>query len=244
MQVLPDQNSCYGAIYCTTNLVNGKKYIGQDSNNNPKYFGSGVAFAGALKKYGKENFEKEILQYCINQEDLNESEIYWIDYFGAVKSDLFYNLADGGLIFGKRFKKGTSPWNLGKSFTEEQRKKMSVAHLGNIQSKETKEKRAEKLRGRKRPIHVIEAVKLAHVGMKHSEYSKQLNREKHFGSLNSRSRKIVQLSLDGKLIKRFDCISDAARELRLRKCGDLSSVLSGKSKTAYGFKWQYLENFK
>lgn len=28
-------------IYKTTNIINGKIYIGQDSNNNPKYIGSG-----------------------------------------------------------------------------------------------------------------------------------------------------------------------------------------------------------
>jgi len=84
-------------IYCTTNLVDGKKYIGKDWFNDPKYLGSGVRFARALKKYGKENFQKEILQTgMVGKEQINEAERYWIDYFGAVKSDLFYNLADGG----------------------------------------------------------------------------------------------------------------------------------------------------
>ena len=48
-------------IYKTTNLINGKIYIGQDSKNNPKYLGSGVIFLKAIKKYGKENFVKETL---------------------------------------------------------------------------------------------------------------------------------------------------------------------------------------
>ena len=44
-------------IYKTTNLVNGKIYIGKDSKNNPNYLGSGNLLKKALIKYGKENFK-------------------------------------------------------------------------------------------------------------------------------------------------------------------------------------------
>ena len=49
-----------GYIYLTTCLVNGKKYVGQSINlrNINTYLGSGIAFKCALKKYGKDNFEK------------------------------------------------------------------------------------------------------------------------------------------------------------------------------------------
>ncbi len=85
-----------GIIYCTTNLINFKKYIGLDSHNNPNYLGSGTLFKRSLKLHGKENFKQQILETCNNWEDLLEAEIYWIDYFGAVKSDMFYNIAPGG----------------------------------------------------------------------------------------------------------------------------------------------------
>ena len=42
-------------IYETTCLVNEKKYIGFDTNNNPDYFGSGLLISRAINKYGKEN---------------------------------------------------------------------------------------------------------------------------------------------------------------------------------------------
>lgn len=83
-------------VYCTTNLINGKKYIGRDLRNNPKYLGSGKLFRAAIKKYGKENFEKEILCYAQDNNDLNELEKYYIDYYNAQKSDLFYNITSGG----------------------------------------------------------------------------------------------------------------------------------------------------
>ena len=47
-------------VYLITNLINGKRYIGMDSKNNPQYLGSGTLILKAIKKYGKENFKKEI----------------------------------------------------------------------------------------------------------------------------------------------------------------------------------------
>ena len=48
-------------VYLVTNKVNGKKYIGKDKNNNPKYIGSGADLKIAIKEYGKHNFKKEII---------------------------------------------------------------------------------------------------------------------------------------------------------------------------------------
>ena len=50
-------------IYKTTNLINGKIYIGQSIRKFSKsYLGSGVKILNAIKKYGKENFKVEILE--------------------------------------------------------------------------------------------------------------------------------------------------------------------------------------
>lgn len=88
-------------IYCTTCLVNGKKYIGKHTQNDthPGYLGSGVWQKKAIKKYGKAAFVKQILYESDNGDMLNEMEEYYIDYYGAMKSDLFYNLVEGGMGF-------------------------------------------------------------------------------------------------------------------------------------------------
>ena len=81
-------------IYKTVNAINGKFYIGQDSNNNPEYLGSGTLLKRAIEKYGKENFIKEIVEVCSTKTELNEREKYWIKETKA--QEIGYNIADGG----------------------------------------------------------------------------------------------------------------------------------------------------
>ena len=100
-------------IYKTTNLVNGKIYIGQDSNNNPNYFGSGLILKKALKKYGRCNFKKETIEECDNKEQLNEREKYFIKKFNAI--EFGYNLAEGG---------EGGPFFKGRKHSDESKKKM------------------------------------------------------------------------------------------------------------------------
>lgn len=82
-------------IYKTTNLINGKIYIGQDKNNNPRYYGSGKILNLSIKKYGKENFKKEILEECKSEDHLNEREIYWISNYNSTDRKIGYNISDG-----------------------------------------------------------------------------------------------------------------------------------------------------
>jgi len=81
-------------IYKTTNLINGKIYIGKDSKNSKTYLGSGFLLKKAISKYGKENFKKEILEIVDTSEKLDEREIYWIEFFDSIKDG--YNLTRGG----------------------------------------------------------------------------------------------------------------------------------------------------
>ena len=82
-------------IYKTINLINNKIYIGKDSHNNPNYYGSGKIIKYAIKRYGKQNFKKEILCECKNIDDLNRKEQYWIKKLNN-RIPNGYNLTDGG----------------------------------------------------------------------------------------------------------------------------------------------------
>lgn len=84
-------------IYKTTNLINGKFYIGKSEkpiNESTTYYGSGILLKKAIKKYGKDNFKKEIIDTANDILGLDEKEQYWID---ITKAKLIgYNIADGG----------------------------------------------------------------------------------------------------------------------------------------------------
>jgi group I intron endonuclease len=83
-------------IYKTTNLVNGKIYIGQDKYNDPRYLGSGKILHFAFEKHGIENFKKEIVEVCETQEILNQREKFWISYYNSTDRKVGYNIAKGG----------------------------------------------------------------------------------------------------------------------------------------------------
>lgn len=121
----------YGYIYITTNLINGRKYIGRhkSSSYDSKYFGSGVALISALNKYGVENFDNHILEsindvptICDSEEQLMASEKYYVKYYDAVDNDLYYNLVDGG---AGSFPKGMAAWNKGLTKEDDRVKKYS-----------------------------------------------------------------------------------------------------------------------
>lgn len=84
-------------IYLTTNLINGKKYIGQHYGEiTDNYLGSGTLITKSIQKYGKENFSREILKICSNREEADIYEKYFIEQMNAVEDENFYNLQEGG----------------------------------------------------------------------------------------------------------------------------------------------------
>lgn len=86
-------------IYKTTNLLNGKIYVGKSKfhiNENKNYYGSGIILKKAIQKYGKENFKKEIIDVAISISELNKKEIYWIKKLDAKNKKIGYNIANGG----------------------------------------------------------------------------------------------------------------------------------------------------
>ena len=84
-------------IYKTTCNITGKWYIGMHStlNENDGYLGSGKILRYSIRKYGKENHTKEILEYCETREllVLRETEIITTE---LISDGLCMNLKEGG----------------------------------------------------------------------------------------------------------------------------------------------------
>ena len=114
-------------IYQIENLINGKKYMGRDSLNRPGYLGGGVAIKNAIKKYGRKNFIKIILEICDNYEHLLEREEYWLNYYKVDNNPNYYNM----ITSSNGWEKGKPRPNLiGRTHSEETKNKISEAGLG------------------------------------------------------------------------------------------------------------------
>ena len=103
-------------VYCTTNRINNKFYVGSHCGKKPNYLGSGVALKKALEKYGRHNFYKEILHYCSDHQQEEERLLIALD---AARNPQMYNLctsAHGGCA--------------GYIHTEDARQRMSATKTG------------------------------------------------------------------------------------------------------------------
>lgn len=85
----------YYTVYKTTNRINGKCYVGkhQTRNLDDGYMGSGKLIKLAIKKYGIENFDKEILYVFDTEEEMNAKEAEIVTEEFCKTS---YNLCLGG----------------------------------------------------------------------------------------------------------------------------------------------------
>lgn len=223
-------------IYLTTNLINNKKYIGQHKGSiNDDYLGSGTGFLKAVEKYGKENFKKEILEIC-TEEELNEKEKYWIKYFNAYEDKNYYNLTEGG--------QNGDGWKAAHKWMKEHPEKAQEIYQKNIQKlrqweKEHPDKRkelTEKMReGHKKwvennPEKVKENMKKVNEAKEKwqkehpEEHQKQIKEWILSGSI-ANSKKIKCITTG----EEFKSISEAARYYNIAQ-GNLSKTLKGERK--------------
>lgn len=88
-------------IYKITNLINNKVYIGQaedihkryNQHHKYEYKYRKYKLYQAFIKYGLDNFKIEVVELC-KPEEMNEKEIYWIQYYDSFKNG--YNMTLGG----------------------------------------------------------------------------------------------------------------------------------------------------
>ena len=209
-----------GYIYKITNKIDSKIYIGQTTQNledrwkghlkernNCRYLKS------ALKKYGTENFEFQLI--CITFDDcLDDMEIKYIDFFNCLVPN-GYNLRLGGNsgrhneetkrkiaeALKNRYKNGLVHPQFGKHPSEETRKKLSEAKKGKKHSQKSVEKRIITQR-------------------------------------NKRNQKIIQFDLQGNKLNSFDSCKEAGKYIGTT-ASNICMCLKGKTKTAKGYIWKY-----
>lgn len=140
-------------VYIATNKINGKSYIGQTIQklscriSGHKYnsitLGTRRYFYNAIRKYGFENFEWNILCECDTKDELDEMEYHYIKQYHTHHLDNGYNLSYGGEENNVGFKmsdetkekmsrsrKGQIPWIKGRHHTDETKEKISICGRG------------------------------------------------------------------------------------------------------------------
>ena len=181
-------------FYKTINLINGHYYYGVRSHTNPDkdpYLGSGVRLKEAVKRYGRENFHKEIQAYFPSMEKAYEYEALIVTR-DLVLDPNCYNVqlgGDGGTLGSKFFiheesgkivkvlpefsqqylDAGYVPWR--RPHSEETRQKMSKSHKG----------KPGTMKGRHHSEETRQKISAAGKGRKHTEEWKQMMHDKFVG---------------------------------------------------------------
>ena len=256
----------YGFIYITTNMVNGKRYVGQKRINvtgTPwqDYIGSGRLIIKAIDKYGEDAFYKDIIDVAMDEGELNKKEIYWIQKYDAVNDDNFYNLDGGGYLTGysdyenetkeiaferrskaskKYYESAKGNWVSAK-LTEDEVKDI-IQHLLNYETTEQ--------------IHQLypQVSRGAIVDIRRHKNWKYLTDGIEFPSARTmttiyRSVPVLRYDLWGNYIDKFNSITAGCNYVGGKSSAFLETTMKMKYRTAYGYIWvfeddNWVENIK
>ena len=173
-------------IYCITNNINGKNYIGQrkcPANKTPetdKYMGSGYRLKVAKKCFGIENFSKGILAITETQGNADILERVFIALYRA-EGKAEYNIADGGqirfsgkeaILRNEKIKLHNNKYWLGKKRSPETCKKLSDINKGKHLSEEHKRKIAESNKGKRHSVSEETKKKISNTLKGHQPWNK------------------------------------------------------------------------
>ena len=206
-------------IYCITNNINGKQYVGKTNFSIERRWKEHCKDAkrercekrplySAINKYGKDNFTVSLLEEC-SAEDSAKREEYWIDKLNTYGSS-GYNATRGG-----DSKKYYNYEELAQSYVE----------LGTVQAV------TEKYHCDKATVKVACAENNVEIAS-----GQEINKR-------TRSMPVIMLDITGnEELMTFDSLHDAERYLKKKSAGHhISEVCRGIRKIAYGYKWKFKE---
>ena len=256
----------YGYIYKTTNLVNGKIYIGQHKSKkfDINYFGSGKLILNAIKNYGINNFKCEIIEWCDSQSQTNSRERYWINKYNSRDKKIGYNITEGGEGWKggchseqtknkiSKSKTGCKPNRDYKLIKDDTKLKISNSlkeyykthdnpRKGVHLSDETKEKLSKINKGKKYSYET----RLKHMGKIPWNKGVHMTEDakRHLSEINT--GKVVKRKLVGQykndiLIATYISCTDASRKTGICRT-QITKCCLGYKKTAKNFVFKYLE---
>lgn len=235
----------------------GKVYIGITRKKpeirwaNGKGYAYNRHFTNAINKYGWDNFKHEILLDGLNSDQASEYEKLYIYMYKSNDSKYGYNITSGG-------EKGFSLQGEHKDHFDElmrnpqRRKKISEGLKEYYRSPEAREKASEAQKKKWQNGIIREnARKSAKDRWKDSEYRKNLidkltklrntneYKQSMTGGNNPNATSVLQYSLDGKLVGKYDSINDACRAIGSASHSNIVACINGRRRTSYGYIWAY-----
>lgn len=211
-------------IYKSTNKITGKIYVGQTTHTLDKRIKSHLKeskiesnrpFMLSINKYGEDNFTFETIDSANNLDELNDKEIYWIDFYNSVSPN-GYNVTGGGQgnktigtkELGKRISEGlknSEKWQKTKN-SEEYNKKFFGWNKGKKFSQEHKDKIWENNKERILKFNKSTSKKWIIVD-KDNNITRITGKEEYFNSLGMDAGDVSRMSKtlnEGKNRKRYN----------------------------------------
>ena len=234
--------------YMVTNNINGKVYVGSHSWDgeglDPNYYGSGTAITRAVKKYGKENFQVEVLYYYDTIEECRADEERILTEYNVRDCPHSYNIKNGAIGWTSEDMTGEKHPNYGKHLSAEHRQKLSQAKKGENNpnygkhptlSEEHRNKISQALRGENNPMY-------GRTGEKHPMYGRTHTENTRNKIAIAKGGKPFVAIKDGK-IKIFTSQHECSRVLGVSP-GNVSKCLKGKIKQTGGYTFKYIEQLE
>lgn len=226
-------------IYCIDCLATGKKYIGQSIHIQERWQKHKAALRHnnhendylqkAWNKYGAEQFQWTVLEYCTS-EQLDEREQYYIAQYDTMNKECGYNLKSGGQFMTN-------------VYTAELRNKMSEA-VQRSYTDELRQKRSEQAKAQwSNP-----ETRAKMTGINHGRYGKHLSPDarKRIGDAQRNKpsfRRNWTPVYCVELNKQWACAHDAAQELN-EDSGSILKACRGELHTYHKRHWQFVTNEK
>lgn len=211
-----------------------------------------AAFFNAIKKYGWDNIQHEIVLDGLTEDEAKRKECELIKQFKAQDRKHGYNLTAGGDGMSNPSEetrrklsaahKGKRP-SLGYRHTEDAKRRIGEASKGNTwnigrkASEGTKAKLSKARTGMRFPNRLpptVETRRKISEANKGRVFSEEVRRK--IGESNAVP--VNQYTLDGRYIKTHISASDAARELTGGTCSHIANVCDGERLSWCGYQWR------
>lgn len=226
-------------IYKHTNKFNGKAYIGytkftleerwHEHVKSALQLRSQTAFHFAIRKYGIENWEHEVLLEVETLDEAKHAEIQSIKDHWTFVGDQFcygYNMTQGGDGHSEGYKTSIQT-----------RMRQSAAKTGKKLSSEHSQKISQSLIGRTFSDLHLKRLSQCRIGEKNGFFGKQQTTV-HANAMKEKcGKRIKQLTLTGEFIKEFETIIDAYKETGV---SHITDVCKEKRRQAGGYIWRYV----